>query len=187
MRREQGGWSLIELLMVMVALGVITSATMAALTNGATVESRDTEWALSLQAGRAGLARMAAEIRQSYSLNAATSNSIDFNVSEGGNNERVYYECDVAQAGTSHRECVRLQTTVGGSLPTLSSGAPMVTNVLNGTSSDPVFTYSPDPLDPNYVQLRIELPASGNLKASQGLSHTIVFQDGAFLRNQSLQ
>ena len=58
--------------------------------------------------------------------------------------------------------------------------------MFNGTTTDPVFTYSPDSLSPNYAQLRVELPSSGNLPSSAGLTHTIVFQDGAFLRNQSV-
>lgn len=177
---------MIELLVVLAALGAITFAMMDALTNSARVESRDTEWALSMQAGRAGLARMAAEIRQSYALNAAAPNSIDFNVTEGSSNERVYYECDIAQSGTTYRQCVRLQSNAGSSLPAVSTGVPIVTNLVNGTSGDPVFTYSPDPLDPNYARVRVVLPASGDLPASQGLTHTIALQDGAFLRNQSV-
>ena len=186
LRREQDGVTLIELLIVIVALVAISSALMDALTNSARVNARDTEWALSLQAGRTGLTRMASEVRQSYSMNAVSPNSIDFNVTEGSTSERVFYECDIAQAGTSYRKCVRLQTTIGGTLPALSTGVTIISNVLNGTNADPVFTYSPDALNPNYVALRIELPSSGNLTASQGLTHKIVFEDGAFLRNQSV-
>ena len=183
---EQACFSLIELLIELVALLAITPAILDALNNSSKVNARDTEWALSLQAGRVGLTRMANEVRQSYQLNAATPNSIDFNVTEGSASERVYYQCNVSQPSSSYRECVRLQTTVGGSLPTINTAAPIITNVLNGTTADPVFTYSPDSIDPNYVQLRIELPAAGSLATGRGLSHTIVFLDGAFLRNQTV-
>ena len=186
LRAEQAGYSLIEVLIVIVALLAISGAIFDALTNSQKVNARDTEWVLSMQAGRTGLERMANEIRQSYQLNAATPNSVDFNVSEGGTSRRVFYECDVAQPSSSSRECVRLQTTVGGTLPAINTSASVISNVLNGTTSDPVFTYSPDAIDPSYVQLRIELPAAGNLPASRGLSHKMVFVDGAFLRNQTV-
>ena len=58
---------------------------------------------------------------------------------------QVYYECDIPQPGTSYRECVRVQSAVGATLPSLASGAVVVTNLLNGTPASPVFSFAPDP------------------------------------------
>lgn len=191
----EGGWSLIELLVAMVATVFVTVGIFSALEQATRVDARDTEWALSLQQERTGLQRMASELGQAFSIQGATANSIDFTVTEGGTSEQVYYECDVAQTGTSYRECVRLQAAVGASLPALSTGAPIVQNLVNGTTSDPVFSFyngsesAQDMISPNFVQLKIEVAAAGytnSIQSYAGLQHTTVLEDGVNLRNLSL-
>ena len=187
---QEGGYSLIELLLAsLAALGVLT-ATLALLQTSQQVQARDSEWALTLQEGRAGLARMVREIRQAYSIKAATGSSIDFYVTIGGNELEVSYQCNVAQPGTSLYECVRLAATPPAPLPALSTGTPIVRDVLNETaadSSDPVFSYSPNATEPTFVTAKVALPSGGTLKqvGSSGYTHRVVLSSGAYIRNVS--
>lgn len=124
------------------------------------------------------------EIRQAYGILSTTPNSIDFLVATGGVRQQVQYTCDVAQPGTTYRECVRLHGAVGASLPAASTGAPVITNLLDGTPTDPVFGFNPNGFNPTYVTVHLEMPASGG--SAYGLSHVIVVNDGAFLRNPAV-
>jgi hypothetical protein len=47
-----------------------------------------------------------------------------------------------------------------------------------------VFGYSPNGFNPTYVTLHLEFPASGG--SAYGLQHTVVVDDGAYLRNVAL-
>jgi Tfp pilus assembly protein PilV len=185
---QECGFTLIELLVASVAAFVVLTAVFALLVTSQRVQARDTEWALTLQQGRAGLARMVREIRQAYSISAATGSSIDFFATIGGKELEISYQCNLAQPGTSLYECVRLSATPPAPLPALSTGAPLVRDVLNETaadSSDPVFSYSPTASSPTFATVKVTLPAAGTLKqaGSRGYAHRVVLSSGAFIRN----
>jgi type II secretory pathway pseudopilin PulG len=180
---QEGGFTLFELLFASALLLVILGATLTSLASVSTAENRDRQRALAIHDGEAGLSRMVHEIRQAYSVLATTPNSVDFLVTLNGQQQRVYYGCNVAQPGTSYNECVRLQTTVGGTLPALSTGVPVVLRVTNGTPANPVFSFTPNAITPQYVDAKVELPASGELSSSGGFAHTVVLDSGAYLRN----
>ena len=193
---DQAGWSLLETLVTLIFLVALSGALASVLDTTSRQETRNAEYALSLGQERAGLQRMASDIRQAIWVNYPgggdginTANWIDMNVTYGGSTVQVYYECDVPQPGTSYRECMRLQAAVGATLPAVSTGTPVVQNLLDGTASDAVMTFSPSLIGPNYVQVRAELPASGYMSTAtyaSTLHHTIVLDDGVNLRNQSL-
>jgi hypothetical protein len=124
---------------------------------------------------------MVAQIRQATAILASGSNFVEMNVSLQGTALLVQYQCDVAQPGTAYRECVRVQAPAGGNLPPLSSGVPVVTNLQNGTSTNPVFSWGPDANSPYYMTATIQIPASA--AKNIGLTHSIVFSDGALMRN----
>ena len=161
---------------------ILFGAVLAALENSQTVQARDTEWALTLQEGRAGLARMAQEIRQASKVEKAEAGTIVFLRSISGKSWQVKYECGVAQSGTTYDECVRFAAEEGASLP--SVGTPIVRDVANGTT---VFSYSPS-ASPNVVTLKVELPAKGTLHQAGGSAYgqNIVLEDAAFMRNLDL-
>jgi prepilin-type N-terminal cleavage/methylation domain-containing protein len=178
--KSEGGYTLIELLVTM-ALGVILfGAMLTMLESSQQVQARDTEWALMLQEGRAGLARMAREIRQASKVEEAKPATILFLATIGGTEWQIKYECGVAQPGTTYDECVRFAAEKGKSLP--SSGSPIVRDVINGTE---VFSYSPSTAAPTVVTLKIELPAKGtlNLANSSSYKHNVVLENAAFMRN----
>jgi type II secretory pathway pseudopilin PulG len=180
---EERGFALVELLFVSVLMVVVLCAVLTSLASVTSVENRDRQRALAIQDGQVGLSRMVREIRQAYSVLATTPNSVDFLVTLNGQQLRVFYACDVPQPGTSYNECVRLQTTVGGVLPALSGGAAVVLRVMNGSLANPVFSFTPSALMPQYVDARVELPAGGELSSSSGFGHMIVLNSGAYLRN----
>lgn len=186
---EEQGFTLVELLVASAASIVLLGGILSLLTTSQRVENRDTEWALTLQEGRVGLDRMVREIRQASSISSAGSNSIDFLATFAGEKKRVYYNCEVAQTGTTFKECVRVATAAGSSLPALSSGQVIVRDVLNDTTSDPsdpVFSYTPDAVAPILTTLKISLPAGGSLASPLGYSHKVVLTDNAFMRNTDL-
>lgn len=182
--RANDGYTLIEVLIV-AALGVgVLAATITPIVSTQRSEVQAAGWQDQLQLGGSQEARMMHEIRQAYAVIGTGPNYIDFLIWASGTQEQVYYECDVAQTGTSYHKCVRLQTTVGGTLPAISTGTPIVTNVVNGTPADPVFGYSPDGFNPTYVTVHLAFPSSNG--SALGLSHSIVVNDGAYLRNPAL-
>jgi type II secretory pathway component PulJ len=137
------GFTLIELLVAAGLAITLLGGTFAMLESSQRIQARDTEFALTLQEGRVGIARMLREIRQASKVEEANANSIFFVATVGGKKWNIKYDCGVTQAGTSFHECVRYATE-GATLP--GTGASIAREVLNETPadlSDPVFVYSP--------------------------------------------
>ncbi|HWF49100.1 MAG TPA: prepilin-type N-terminal cleavage/methylation domain-containing protein [Solirubrobacteraceae bacterium] len=179
--RGQDGFTLIEILVVCVLLAVVLSAVTAPIVVSQRNQTRNANYSYAQEQGRAGLDSMVSQIRQATAILSATSNSLELNVSLGGTALQVYYECDVPQPGTQYHECLRVQSAQGGILPPLSTGKVVLTNLINGTIADPVFTLYPNSVAPYYMTATIKVPASGG--ASGGLTSSVVFSDGALMRN----
>jgi prepilin-type N-terminal cleavage/methylation domain-containing protein len=180
----QAGFTLIELLVVLAIVVIVFSALLVPIVTAQNVQSRDAEYAYAQQNARTGLDAMVHQIRQAYAVLSTTPNAIEFNVSLNGVDYHVYYECDVAQPGTSYQKCVRLQAPAGAALPALSTGTTAVTNLTNGTLADPVFAFTPNGFSPTYVTATLKVPASGGTNG--GLTHSIALSDGVLLRNQAV-
>jgi prepilin-type N-terminal cleavage/methylation domain-containing protein len=188
---DQSGFSLIELLVASALLAIVLVATFQPLHTTARVQTRDVAWAEAVQDGRIGLQRLARELRQAYSIKGAAPNSVDFQIDLGGQDLRVLYQCDVPYPSTpdnphasSYRRCVRVQAVSGAAFPALSTGQVIIDRLLNGTATDPVFSYTPNTISPKFIGAKVKLPARRTL--SEGLNHSIVFQQGAYLRNLNL-
>jgi prepilin-type N-terminal cleavage/methylation domain-containing protein len=182
--RGECGYTLIELLVVVALLAVVVGTLMAPLVTTQRAQTRDANYAAAQQEARTGLDGMVSQVRQAWAILSTGPNSVEMNVNLGGTAEHVYYECDIPQTGTSYRECVRVQSLAGNPLPALASGAIVVRNLTNGTDTDPVFSFGPDPVSPYYMTATVKVPASGGV--SGGLTHSIVFSDGALMRNQNV-
>ena len=178
------GFTLVETLVTMVAALVVLGAAVTLLSSGQGIQARDTEWALTMQQNRAGLARMVREIRQATKVNEASAGSIKFAATIGGQKLEIKYECASAQSGTAYTQCVRLAAEEGKALP--ASGLALAKDLLNGSG---VFTYSPSAAAPRAVTIKIEMPAQGSLKqaSSSGYKHRVVLEDAAFIRNLYLE
>ena len=184
---DEGGFSLLELLIASVTAVTILTAVFALLQSSQLVQARDSEWALVLQEDRASLARMVREIRQATELvepssGGTASSALVFKATIGGKKWKIKYECNLTQSGTSYTECVRYAAE--GENPALpASGTRQGRYLTNGTS---VFTYSPTTrTEAKLVTVTLELPAKGALKqaGSTGYGHKVVLEDAAFMRN----
>lgn len=194
--RRADGFSLIELLISMSLLGIVLGTLIIPLTTAQREQQRDQNYATEQQDANFGLESMVAQIRQATSLITTGPNEVEMNVTLSGAYLTVFYACDVAQPGTSYRECIRLQTSQGSTLPSISANCSgtystngcrvVLMNLTNGTTSNPVFSWGTDPNAPDYMSATIAVPASGG-QAYDSMSHTIVFSDGALMRNLEIQ
>jgi hypothetical protein len=179
------GYTLIEMLIASALAITLLSATFAILESSQRIQARDTEFALTLQEGRVGVARMLREIRQASKVEEANANSIFFLATLGGKKWKIKYDCGVTQAGTSFHECVRYATE-GATLPV--TGVSLIREVLNETAgdlSDPVFVYAPSKAVPALATVKIVLPAGGTLKQADttGYTHHVIVEDTADIRS----
>jgi prepilin-type N-terminal cleavage/methylation domain-containing protein len=186
---SEGGFTLIELLVASALAVVLFGAVLAMLESSQQVQARDTEWALTMQEDRAGLARMVRDIRQATKVEEAKSSAILFLATIGGKSWKIKYECNISQSGTEYTQCVRLAAEEGKALP--GTGPVVVKDVVNGTE---VFSYfikgtEASTIAPSVTTLKIELPAKGTLKqaGSSGYTHKVVLEDAAFMRNLELK
>jgi prepilin-type N-terminal cleavage/methylation domain-containing protein len=182
--RSECGYTLVELLVVITVLTGILAALLGPLETSQMSATRDQNYAYAQQEARTGLDSIVSQVRQASVVLATTGNSVDFNIYLSGVAYRVYYECDVPQPTTTYRECVRLQVPAGTALPSLGSGSVVVRNLTNGTSVAPVFSFAPDPADPNYMTATVSVPSSDG--TANGLAHTITLSNGALMRNQNV-
>jgi type II secretory pathway pseudopilin PulG len=179
--------TLIELLVATSIALLVFGAILGTLETSQRVEARDTEWALTMQEGRTGLARMAREIRQASKIEKAEAGTIEFLATLGSTEWKIKYECGVAQPGTVYHQCVRKAVEKStGTLP--STGTPVVLDVLNAAEVFKYFkgaTSTAITTEMTVVTLRVELPAKGTLKqaGSSGYLHAVVLENAAFMRN----
>jgi competence protein ComGC len=179
--RNDAGFTLVEMLVGCIVAVTVLSATFALLESSQQVQARDSEWALTLQEDRAGVARIMRDVRQATKVEEATTGAVKFLATIGGKEWEIKYECGVTQSGTTYTQCVRLVAEKGKALP--GTGPPVVKDVTNGAE---VFTYSPSTAEPKMVTAKVKLPAAGTLKLSsgnRGLTHEAVLEDAAFMRN----
>jgi type II secretory pathway component PulJ len=188
---SEGGFTLIELLIATMLGLIVFGGILGVLETSQSVEARETEWALTLQEDRAGLARMARDIRQASKVEKAEAGTIEFLATIGAKEWKIQYECGVIQSGTEYHECVR-KAVEGKTNPLPGTGTPVVRDVLNPTA---VFNYfkgatsTTTTTEMTVVTLRIELPAKGTLKQanSSGYTHRVVLENAAFMRNLDFQ
>ena len=179
--RGEDGFTLIELLIVISLLAIVLGALLMPLTSSLRIQKNDANYAYAQQEARTGLDSMVSQIRQATSVISSGPNFVEMNLSLQGTLWHVEYECDVPQSGTSNRECLRVQAAQGAPLPAMSTGTVVLQNLVNGTTSSPVFTWGPDPSAPYYMTATIQVSASDATNSS--LNHAITFSDGALMRN----
>jgi len=183
--KSENGFTLVEVLVVSTLLVVVIGALMVPLVVGQRQQLKNANYAYAQQQARTGLDSMVSQIRQAWSIASTDPNAIDMNVNLNGVAKHVYYGCDIPQPGSSvYRECLRVESAAGSPLPALSTGTAVIQNILNGTTSDPVFSFGPDPIAPYYMTARVKIPASGG--TTGGLGHTVVLSSGALMRNENV-
>jgi prepilin-type N-terminal cleavage/methylation domain-containing protein len=179
--RREDGFTLMELLTGMAISLVVGAAALTLVDIAAPQADRELQRQVAISEGRAGLERMLREIRNANAVNATSPTLIDVDTVTASGPQRVVYECNSAFQAVQYRQCVRYSGPVNGAV---SGGLVVVERLINGTTSQPVFTYAPDNIRPVVVKVQIVLPASGG--PAPGYMHRVVFRDAAFLRNLDL-
>jgi type II secretory pathway pseudopilin PulG len=188
--REQGGFALAELLVSMICFAFVMTAILALLETSARVVPSDQERSLAIRESQAGLNGMVRELRQAYEVVGTSPSSMRVKVRlkkddpataavETHSNWLVEYDCGVSVSG----KCVRKEARPGQLPP---ATGPVVIARVSNPADHPVFSFETDTdsVNPVYVKVRVEVPASG--ERSHGYTHKIVLEDGFFARNMRL-
>jgi prepilin-type N-terminal cleavage/methylation domain-containing protein len=190
-RGEEGGFTLIEVLVTVSLLAVVLGAALALSHTSGQVANKDIERAHSIEEVQNGIARMDRELRAATQLltpaSGASSNSIEFLMRvrpAGGGlrvSRRVRYQCDVTSPSEpTRRACYRYEGDPAASPG--GTGTLVVDGVVNGTSTEPVFganTTAP----PTFLSIHLRRSAAGRLK--NGYDYAIKLEHGVHLRNVS--
>jgi prepilin-type N-terminal cleavage/methylation domain-containing protein len=209
--REQGGFTLIEVLIVAVLLGVVLLPIMNGLVFEGSQTPIDTSYAQAVGQETAGLQRMVQEIRQAYAIEGTNGDPssgqgsyIDFLImiysASAGTDQpwEVKYDCSqVSPSNSSYHACVRFacQATAYNTpctLPSTSRNA-VVDRVL--PTSPLAFTFrdrngnpAANAQDIWTVEASVQVPAHGSLwygrhPLSYGLTHPITLDNQTNLPN----
>jgi prepilin-type N-terminal cleavage/methylation domain-containing protein len=181
--RQEGGFSLIELLVVMSLFLFVMGAALSVMDTGGKAGPRDAERASAIREQQVGLYRMVRELRQAYRMVGSSKRSMEVLVRIARNgsheNRHVAYDCSEESPG----KCIRKETTIGQPLP--ATGEVVIDRVLNWTAaSQPVFDFPDDAsggVTPAYVTVRVEVPAAG--ERPDGFRNKLTLEDGFFARN----
>lgn len=179
--QSEDGFTLVELLTAMALSILITAGALVLLEIAAPQSDRELQRQVAVSEGRSGLERMIREIRNADVVNATSATLLDINTPTASGARRVVYQCNSAFQVVLYRQCVRYSGPVDGAV---ANGQVVVERLINGTTSQPVFTYVPDRIRPRVVRVQVVLPASGG--PAPGYMHRVVLRDAAFLRNLDL-
>lgn len=186
LRRDESGFTLVEVLMVSAMLTVILGAIAGLATTAERMAPRDNEGAQHLVDAQTGLDRMVRELRAAYNVVSVSSDVIEADIVQRrtGVPARIRFDCRIAHpSGGTLRRCVR-QTVSGG---TASGQEVLVDRVVNGAAGVNVFTPrvrdAADPADTrvHYVGVSVLVTADGGRK--DGAKYRTMLEDGAYLRN----
>jgi hypothetical protein len=179
--RSDRGVTLVELLMatglMLVILGSAVTVLTSVMNSGPKISRRD----YNVQKARIALNQMTREVRQGRAVEVATSSTLSLRTytrrlvcgqsatlasGSPATECRVTYSCS---AGT----CTRIEAQPNG------SGAGSAVKVIQGLSSNSVFSYSPNTTSATYVRANLVLPNPSG-------SGSLTIGDGATLRNATL-
>ena len=171
--RGDRGFTLIELMISASILAVVLGAVLSLSETSQKLAPRDQEWAFTLRDGQVALHGMTRELRGTYVLNTAGATSIDATVQSNGSSKRVVYDCGQPHpTDPALKQCVRYVVTGGVPGPKT-----MVIPQVKSAS----FTYEPASGSPNFVRMRLQIPAAGD--RADGYKHSFTLDDGIYLRN----
>lgn len=164
-RRDERGFSLVEVLLVASVLAVVLGAILSLSATTAKLAPNDDERALVLEEARTGLNGMTRELREATSVGSTSDYSFQVNLGS----RVITYACNVPHPSIAGRtQCTRKEGT--------SAAATVVDHVLNVATGTPVFSRSG-----NYAAVKLRVAAAG--ERTEGHKHTITLEDGFFMRN----
>jgi type II secretory pathway pseudopilin PulG len=172
-RTQEGGFTLVELLVAMTLGIVVLGAAVMLFTNSITgqpaLQARDFQ----IQQARTAMDRMVREIHQGSTVSTATASQltvityVDSTCSGGASSTAV--SCQVTYS-CSGSVCTRTLRNPDG------TGSAAAVQVVSGLSSPNVFTYSPSSTAPTYVGVTLSFSPQKGQSA-------VTLDDGAALEN----
>jgi len=194
--QEESGWSLVELLAAMSIFTFVLVGVLGLLDVSAKTTPKDTERAHAIEEAQVGLERMVHELRQAHTVLSQGPQRMEVLVRlrkddpatpavETHIERHVEYSCGDGQAPG---RCARVEVAPGAFLSTGVKQTVIARLVNTGTAVPPdrhVFSFAgnPNPFNPSYVQVHVEVPAAG--ERPDGYTHTIALDDGFYVRNVS--
>ncbi len=184
-RTEEGGFSLIELMMVCAVLSVILAAVLMMLVTTNKIAPKDEERSQVLQETQVGVHKMTRELRHAYQVDVADPWRLEVRSMVNGVSTQIGYDCsDSTPGSTNYRQCNRY---IVGS----ATRVPVIQRVLlptpaGGGAPAPIFEYRrKDPANPAspivYVRVRVRVSPAG--ERNDGYQYPLVFDDGFYMRN----
>ena len=174
-RDGEAGWSLVEVLMVLLLLSIVVGSTLSLLEKTWAQTPRDLEWNYTIQDTRTAVYRMTRELRQATNVTLISGYRISGDVVLSGQTQHVLWQCDI---GTT---CTRSATVAPAAPPAQGAGgAVMIRYVENTTQAPqvPVFTQP----STKFFQVVVKVRAAGARDVGTA-SHTVTFTDGFDGRN----
>lgn len=178
---DEAGFTLVELLIAASLSVLIGGAALGMMDASTPLSNEEFMRQAAVGEGRAGLQRMVRELRGATRINSTAGNLLDFNSTTPSGSRRIVYACDDSSLVVGLRACTRYSGAVGAAV---ANGQIVVDRLVNGTTSQPVFRYSPDRIRPTQVKVQVVLPTRA--ESPVGYTHRVVINDAAFLRNIDL-
>jgi prepilin-type N-terminal cleavage/methylation domain-containing protein len=191
LRNQEGGFTLTELLVTILLLGLVMGAVIAMLTTAYKIVPGDIEWTHRIAATQNAMGKMTRDLRQATAITIkdsagtaviAPANSgpqIAADVVLGGSIRHILYECTT--------QCTRWMTTAPTAAPTTSSVAGngvvksvVITDLQNNAQS--VNAFAQPTATAKYFTIDLRVKSTGSVKGTQK-THTVTFTDGFFGRN----
>jgi prepilin-type N-terminal cleavage/methylation domain-containing protein len=174
-RDGEAGFSLIELLMVLLLLTLVMGASLSLLEKTWRQTPRDLEWNYAMQDTRTAMYRMTRELRQATNLSLISGYRVSGDVVLNGQTQHVLWQCDIGIT------CTRSATVAPAAAPAQGAGGVvMIRNVQNTTLSPQVPVFSQPAT--TFLQVVVKVRAAGAVNAGSA-SHTVTFTDGFDGRN----
>src|SRR3954469_1769991 len=180
-RREESGFTLVELLVAAGLMLCVVGAVLALLDSSSSIAARDQERTHAIGETQAGVHEMTKELRQAFSIVSSTPYAIEAHVWKNGADHDVTYDCTgTSSAGPPLGQCVRYETSGSGQ----GAASTVVARLINkpGSGRPPVFTYSANGAGhTTYATVHVEAPSKG--ERAHGYAYRVVIDDGFFMRN----
>ncbi len=157
--RQEGGWTLIELLVAMAIFSFVLGAALSLFEVSIKSAPKEQERAAAIREAQTGLSGMVREVRDANEILALGPSLIDFIVLRQGVQVHVKYECGVVDPDAPPQppplpalhKCERSQGTVAAApspMPALGTPRTVIGRMSNDLVADPVFSYTTPPMEP---------------------------------------
>lgn len=175
LRSEEGGWTLIELLMASVIGIALLGSAAIVFTTAIGSQPRTSSRAADIEQARTTMERITRELRQGWSVTSGSPSQLSIltyvkSATCGGAQSNTSRACRVTYTCGS-TSCSRVEANPDGTAP----GPSQI--VVSGFSGPNAFTYAPSAADPSFIGVSLIYQADG------GGDDTISLTDGVALRN----